>query len=127
MLDYWLANAVIAIHFLFVLFVILGGVLLLWSKKIVFFHIPAAIWGALVEFTGWICPLTPLENALRFRAGRRIYETGFIENYIVPVLYPAGLTRNIQTVLGILVIAINGIVYWYVFIKRATNKRQSLR
>lgn len=123
MYFYWLADLVILVHFLFVVFVIFGSVLLLWSKKIIWFHIPAVFWGALIEFTGWICPLTPLENSLRLKAGRFTYEGGFIENYIVPVLYPSGLTRNIQLVLGVAVIVINLFFYWLVFKKR--NRKDS--
>ena len=117
-MEIWLANLVILIHFLFVIFVIGGALLLLWSKKIVLLHLPAVIWGALIEFTGWICPLTPLENELRYQAGREIYEGGFIENYIIPILYPSGLTREIQIGFGSFVIIVNLCLYWYVFIRK---------
>ena len=119
----WLADIIVVIHFLFVIFVIFGSLLLLWSRKIVWFHLPAALWGALIEFTGWICPLTPLENRFRFQAGRDIYDKGFVENYILPVLYPQALTRNIQIVLGFLVIVINLTLYWFVFWKKGRLKQ----
>jgi hypothetical protein len=113
-----LAELVVVIHFLFVLFVVFGALLLFWSKKFVLLHPPAVIWGALIEFTGWICPLTPLENKLRYHAGRAIYEGGFVENYVIPVLYPDGLTRQIQIALGILVVVFNLFLYWVVFRRR---------
>ena len=111
----WLADFVVLIHFLFVVFVVGGGLLLFWSKKMAIIHIPAASWGAFIEFSGWICPLTPLENILRYKAGGTAYEGGFIENYILPILYPSGLTREIQIILGASVIIINLIVYLIVF------------
>ena len=106
-----LADTVIIFHFAFVLFVIFGGLLLFFSNKIALLHIPAAVWGALIEFSGWICPLTPLENSLLAKAGRNVYANGFIDNYVLPVLYPGGLTRNIQLAMGSTVILINLIVY----------------
>jgi hypothetical protein len=78
-------------------------------------HVPAVLWGAAIEFGGWICPLTPLENWLRVRGGQTAYQGDFVARYIVPVIYPEGLTRDAQLVLGGLVIAINGLVYWWVF------------
>ncbi len=114
-METWLVNIVVIVHFLFVLFVVGGGFLLFWSKKFVLLHLPAAVWGALIEFTGWICPLTPLENTLRYRTGGVVYEGGFIENYILPILYPSGLTREIQVVLGSMVVVINLTIYFLVF------------
>lgn len=114
-LTYRLADLVVVIHFLFVLFVVFGALLLFWSKKVILLHLPAVVWGALVEFMGWICPLTPLENALRYEAGREIYLSGFIDNYIIPILYPDGLTRQIQIALGVLVIVFNLCLYRIVF------------
>ena len=114
-MNIWLADFIVVIHFLFVVFVVSGGLLLLWSKKIAFVHIPAACWGAFIEFSGWICPLTPLENYFRYSAGRAVYEGGFIENYILPILYPSGLTREIQIILGTAVIVINLFLYLFVF------------
>ncbi len=118
MFDSFLVNALILLHFLFVVFVIFGGLLILWSKKIALVHIPAAIWGTVIEFTGWICPLTPLENELRYKAGRTTYSGGFIENCILPILYPDGLTHNIQFILGSLVIITNITIYWIVLKKQ---------
>lgn len=121
-MDSFLADSIVIIHFLFVGFVIFGGILLIWSKKFIILHLPAAIWGALIEFTGWICPLTPLENELRYKAGQGMYEGGFVENYILPVLYPSGLTRNLQIVLGILVLVINICIYWFALKRKGKNR-----
>jgi len=106
-----LADLVVLIHSLFVLFVIFGGLLVLRWWKVIYLHLPAVAWGAFIEFAGGICPLTPLENALRRRAGLAGYQGGFVEHYILPVLYPTGLTHNVQLVLGALVVGINLIVY----------------
>ena len=105
------ADLIVVLHFLFVFFVVLGGLGGLWKPKLLWLHLPALIWGVLVEFTGWICPLTPLENLLRHKGGGIGYTGGFVEQFIIPVLYPAGLTRNIQILLGVLVIIINLIIY----------------
>ena len=106
-----LADLVLALHLVFVLFVVLGGLLVVRWPRAAWLHIPAAIWGVLIEFTGWICPLTPLENSLRTRGGEAGYNGGFIEHYIQPLLYPAGLTRSTQVVLGSLVLALNLTAY----------------
>jgi len=106
-----LADLVLALHLVFVLFVVLGGLLVVRWPRAAWLHIPAAIWGVLIEFTGWICPLTPLENSLRTRGGAAGYNGGFCEHYIQPLLYPAGLTRSTQVVLGSLVLALNLTAY----------------
>lgn len=107
----WMADAVVALHALFIVFAVLGGFLALWRPWIAAVHLPAMAWAAYVEFSGRICPLTPLENELRALAGERGYSGGFIEHYILPVMYPAGLTRDVQLVLGAAVIAINLLAY----------------
>lgn len=107
----WLSDLVVLIHFAFVIFVVAGGLLLLHWWWVVFLHLPAVVWAALVEFTHWICPLTYLENGLRMRAGIAAYPGDFVTHYLVPILYPAHLTAQIQIILGVLVIAINVIVY----------------
>ena len=121
-----LADLVLVVHVTFILFVVLGGLLVLWQPRIAWVHIPCAIWGAWVEFAGWICPLTPLEVDLRTRAGEIGYEGGFIERYVTAALYPQGLTREIQIGLGIAVVAVNVIIY-VVAIKRARNNSPSER
>ena len=106
-----LADLVLVVHLTFVLFVVLGGLLVLRWPRAARLHVPAAIWGVLIEYTGWICPLTPLENSLRTRGGEMGYSGGFIEHYIQPLLYPAGLTRSTQLVLGSLVLVLNLTAY----------------
>ncbi|MEM6793757.1 MAG: DUF2784 domain-containing protein [Acidobacteriota bacterium] len=105
------ADATVALHAAFVLFVVLGGLLVWRWPRLAWLHLPAAAWGFAVEVFGWICPLTDLENVLRLRAGRAGYDGGFIEHYLIPILYPAGLTREIQWLLAALVVLINGAVY----------------
>jgi hypothetical protein len=114
----FLADVVVGLHFIFVLFVVLGGLLVLRWPWVAYLHIPAAIWGTAIEFAGWICPLTPLEHWLRRQAGDAAYSGGFIEHYILPLLYPSALTREIQLLLGFLVIAVNLAVYGYWFRRR---------
>lgn len=113
-----LADTVIVIHAAFVAFVVLGGLVVLRWPRMAWAHVPAAIWGALIEFFGWICPLTPLENALRERAGQSGYSGGFIEHYVLHTLYPDGLTRHVQFTLGALVIVINVAAYAVVVARR---------
>jgi hypothetical protein len=106
-----LADAVLVAHLAFVLFVTLGGLLVLKWRRLAWLHIPAAAWGATIEFAGWICPLTPLENDLRARAGQSGYEGDFIARYLMPVVYPDGLTRQDQLLLGSTALAINLAIY----------------
>jgi hypothetical protein len=106
-----LADATVVIHLLFVAFVVCGGLLALRWPRMAWVHLPAVAWGAWIEFTGWICPLTPLENWLRLQGGATTYTTSFVERYVLPVLYPASLSRDLQWSLGILVIVVNGFVY----------------
>ena len=113
-----LADLVVVLHFLFVLFVVFGGLLALRWPRVAYVHLPVAVYGALIELVGWICPLTPLEKRLRESAGQQGYEGGFVEHYILPVLYPAGLGRGVQLVLGALVIAVNIAIYQLVARRR---------
>jgi len=113
-----LADLVVLGHFAFILFVLFGGLLVLRRPRLAWLHLPAVAWGALIEFRGWICPLTPLENRLRLLAGEEGYRTGFVEHYILPLVYPSGLTREVQLVLGAVVLAINAAVYVAVLRKR---------
>ncbi len=107
----WLADSVVVVHAAFVVFAVAGGLLAIRRPWIAWLHIPAAVWAALIEFGGWTCPLTPLENALRERAGETAYSGGFIQHYLLRALYPSGLTRQIQWVLGCLVILVNVAAY----------------
>jgi Protein of Unknown function (DUF2784) len=113
-----LADLVLVVHLAFVLFVGLGGLLVLRWPRLAWLHMPAAVWGVLIEYTGWICPLTPLENSLRERGGGAGYSGGFIEHYIQSVLYPAGLTRGTQIVLGSLALLVNLTAYGVVVARR---------
>jgi hypothetical protein len=112
-----LADFVVLVHFAFVLFVVAGALLVLRWRWVAWVHVPAAIWGALIEFAGWICPLTPLEQRLRIMGGSAGYTGGFIEHYILPILYPAGLNRRVQIVLGLLVLGVNVAIYTWVLIR----------
>jgi hypothetical protein len=120
-----LADAVVVVHALFVVFVVLGGLAVLRWPRLVWAHLPAAAWGALIEFAGWICPLTPLEKRLRLLAGEAAYEGGFIEHYLLPILYPPGLTRGTQVVLGLVVLAINLAVYGLLLRRWAARRREN--
>jgi len=106
-----LADVIVAVHFLFIAFVVFGGLLVIRWPRIAFVHIPAIIWGTVVEFSGWICPLTPLENHFRNLAGNSSYSGDFIVRYLIPVIYPQNLTVDIQYILGAMVIIINIIFY----------------
>jgi hypothetical protein len=119
-----MADLVVALHFAFVVFVALGGLLALRWPRVAWLHIPAVLWGALIEFSGWICPLTPLENYLRRQQGQAEYEGDFIARYFLRVLYPDGLTRNDQLMLGGLALGINLAIYAFILLKhrRSTAK-----
>lgn len=113
MLSRFLADLTLILHFLFILFVIFGGLFVFKWNRVIWLHVPCAIWGALLEINRWICPLTYLENYFRKQAGTSGYSGGFIEYYLLPVIYPTGLTANTQIMLGIVVIVINLIIYGY--------------
>lgn len=106
------ADLVVAFHVAFVIFVMLGGLLALRWRWLMWLHLPAAVWGVTIEFGGLVCPLTPLENYLRERSGAAAYQGDFIEHYILPLLYPARLTRGSQVLLGGVALAVNAFVYW---------------
>jgi hypothetical protein len=101
--------------------------LVLWRTAVAWVHLPAVVWGALIEFTGWICPLTPLEVWARVRAGETGYSGGFVEHYLLPVVYPTDLTRDAQVVLGCLVLIVNLAVYGWVIRRRLDRKRAPLQ
>ncbi|MBN2397702.1 MAG: DUF2784 domain-containing protein [Deltaproteobacteria bacterium] len=117
-MAYWIAaQLVVILHVGFVCFVVLGGCLVWRWRWVLFLHIPAILWGALIEFRGWICPLTPLEQWLRRAAGQAGYSGGFIEHYLLPVLYPSVLSREMQVFFGTGVVVINVIVYGWLIIR----------
>jgi hypothetical protein len=115
------ADAILVAHFAFVLFVVLGALLVLRWPRLAWLHIPAVVWAAYIEFSGTICPLTPLEVALRQRAGQAGYGGGFVDHYVVSLLYPEGLTQNTQAMLGAVLVAINAAIYIVAFRRRRTS------
>ena len=117
-----LADILVVLHFVFICFVIVGGLLVLRWQWLALIHLPVVLWGALVELMSWVCPLTPLENWLRRAAGGQGYSGGYIEHYLIPIIYPGGLTHEIQLILGGFVIVINVIIYTVVF--RRYSRRQ---
>jgi hypothetical protein len=108
-----------------VVFVVLGGLLALRWPRLAWIHVPIALYGAIIEFAGFTCPLTPLENWLRQRGGEAGYAGGFIEHYIMAAIYPAGLTREVQLTLGIAVLAINAVIYAIWWKRRRRTKPTS--
>jgi Protein of Unknown function (DUF2784) len=106
-----LADLVLVVHFAFVLFVVFGGALALRWPRVAWIHLPIALYGATVEFMGFVCPLTPLEVTLRQRGGEAGYAGGFIEHYITAAIYPTGLTRQVQFILGAALVGLNAVVY----------------
>jgi hypothetical protein len=121
------ADAVLIAHFAFVLFVVLGGLLVLRWPKLAWLHVPVVAWAAFVEFSGWICPLTPLEISLRRSAGEGGYAGDFIEQYIVAAIYPQGLTREVQLVLGAAVLLLNAAIYLAFWYRRARARNDRIR
>lgn len=121
------AEAVLALHGAFILFAVVGGLLLLRWPWLVWLHLPAAGWAAMVVTAGWICPLTPIEQSLRALAGQQGYDGSFIEHYLVMLIYPPGLTRPVQVFLGMLVVMVNLVIYGMVWRRRrrllANNRR----
>lgn len=117
----WLADLTLLVHLGFIGFVAAGGLLVLRWRRLAWLHLPAAIWGVAIEVGGWICPLTPLENHWRRKAGQAGYEGGFIEHYLTAAIYPEGLTRTAQWVIALGVLAINLAVYAAVWRRRAAR------
>lgn len=114
----------VLLHLVFILFVSVGGLLVLRWPKLAWIHLPAVTWGTLIELTGWICPLTPLENRLRAAAGGPAYTGGFIDRYIAPIVYPAGLTRGMQLGLAVAVVAVNLAFYGALVISKMNPTSQ---
>lgn len=111
MIDHAAAIAIALLHLVFIVFVVLGGVAVLRWPALMWIHIPAAIWGVMITFAGWYCPLTTWENALLRRAGKAGYDNSFVEHYLFAVIYPDGLTRTIQIAIGLFVLGVNAAVY----------------
>ncbi len=117
MLPLLAADLVVLLHLGFIIFVVCGGLLLSRWPRLLWLQLPAVVWGVLLEFSGWICPLTPLENRLRRLAGEAGYQGGFVEQYLLPVIYPAELTRELQGALGAGVVLINLLIYARIFVR----------
>ena len=114
----WLSHLIVIVHLGFILFVLFGGLLALRHRKWIWLHLPAMAWGFLVELFGWYCPLTPWENHFRELAGQKAYEGDFIAEYLLPLIYPATLTREMQYFFAALVIGINAVIYFLVWRRR---------
>jgi hypothetical protein len=119
----FLADVTVVFHAAFVVFVVLGGLLVPRWPRVAWLHLPAAAWGVWIEFAGWVCPLTPLENWLRSQSGGPAYASSFIEHYLLPVLYPAALSREIQYALGTGVLLVNLVIYAAVLRGRFSSQK----
>jgi len=117
------ADMIVLVHLGFIMFVALGGFLVIKWHNIAFLHIPCALWGVLIAFGGWICPLTPLEMHFRQLAGIAGYDDGFIDHYVMPIVYPAGLTRGMQIAFGVTILVVNLLVYTRVLVNRAKQRK----
>jgi hypothetical protein len=115
MSSHILATTIALFHLFFILFVLFGGFLVLKWPRVMWLHVPAAVWGVLIEFAGWWCPLTKWENYFLQQAGRAGYSGGFVGHYIMPVIYPAGLTRGLEIAIGLFVLVLNLGIYVRVF------------
>ena len=115
------ADLTLIIHFAFILFIIFGALLFFITTKIIFIHIPAFIWGSYIELTNSTCPLTYLENWFLHKANLTTYSEGFIQNYLVPIVYPLSLTKDLQIYIGIALIVINIVIYAFIFNKLKKN------
>jgi hypothetical protein len=127
MLYLLLADLTVVVHLAFVVFVVVGGLLALRWRWVAWLHVPAAVWGALIELQGWVCPLTPLEVKLRDMGGEAGYGGGFVEHYLLPLLYPGDLTRRHQVILGVFVVVLNLVVYGVVVwrARRTPGRRET--
>ena len=115
MLYRYSADAILFLHLAFIVFVVIGGLLAVWRRGVLFIHLPAALWGVFVELTGRVCPLTSLENTFRIKAGNAGYSKSFVEHYLLGIIYPEGLTREVQHFLGALVVVVNVAIYLWLF------------
>lgn len=117
------ADAILLLHLAFTLFTVLGGLLVLRRPSLIWLHLTAVLWGVVIEWADWICPLTPLENFLREQGGEAGYAGGFIEHYVALILYPENLTIELRYLLGLGLVAVNLIVYGYIFLVRRGETR----
>jgi hypothetical protein len=123
MLHAWFADALLVVHGLFIVWVVLGGLVVWWRAVLAWVHLPAGAWGVWISWSGSVCPLTPLEQSMRRKAGQAGYEGGFIDHYLGAVIYPAGLTADRQLLFGLIVLVINLLIYGVV-IWRAVRRRR---
>lgn len=126
MLYRLLADLVLVVHLLFIAFVVAGGFAAVRWPRLAWAHAPCFVWGAMIEFAGWICPLTPLEVRLRIASGQAGYSGGFIERYLLPIIYPGALNREIQIWLGLSVLALNAVAYAWL-LRRLRRRARSVR
>lgn len=119
-----MADVLVIAHLAFIVFVMLGGLLLLKWRWLICLHLPAVVWGTLVELQGWLCPLTPLEQHFRALAGETGYSGGFVEHYLMPLIYPAGLTRELQAALALCVVTINVMLYTAIYVKYRRDRQK---
>jgi hypothetical protein len=119
------ADGVVLVHLLFLVFVVVGAWLVFLWRRVAWLHVPAFLWGAAIEFGGWICPLTPLENHLRRLGGEAGYTGGFIDHYVIPLIYPDDLTRERQIVTGILVLLMNLAAYALLWRRRRRRRHDA--
>lgn len=117
------ADAVVLLHVAFIAFVVLGGLLAFRHRWVAAVHVPAAVWAVLIESFGWICPLTPLEVQLRIAGGEAGYHGGFVDNYILPLVYPASLTQGVQLALAAFVLLVNAAIYAVLFGRTPRGRR----
>lgn len=125
MLARLMADILVLVHVSFVLFVVFGALLIFRWKRVIWLHIPAALWGVVIEWADWICPLTPLENQLRMMGDQAGYSGGFIEHYLLPVLYPAGMSRGVRIALGLFVLAVNAGIYRSIRLQSRRRRKES--
>jgi hypothetical protein len=121
-----LADILLISHMMFIVFVIFGGLLVLWKKWIMPIHLICAIWGAMIEFFRWGCPLTPWENEMRMLGGQAGFSGGFIEHYLMPIIYPGQMTAVVQFLLGSVVVIVNVVIYYFV-VKRLRKRKLQVR
>ena len=121
MADAVIADLIMSLHLMFIIFVVLGGFAVVRWSWMAFLHLPAVLWGVLIELLNWTCPLTPLETSYRQAAGQAGYSGGFIEQYLMPLIYPDGLTRSVQFILAAVVLCVN--VYVYTLVIRRYRAR----
>jgi hypothetical protein len=117
-----LADLIVALHLTFVVFSVIGGLCVFKWRRIAWVHVPAVTWAVINEFTGWVCPLTPVEDWLRAKGGATEYKSGLVEHYILPLIYPSALTRRLQIFLGIIVLGVNAIIYVWIVCRLRKNK-----